>query len=1554
MGAESAPQRVAPQRIVPQQAGPLAAAAWDSLNLARATHFWAQDDLRDAAALLSLIDIDENSSFARADRAAFLLAITHLRLGDNDAFVRVAATGNASSPSLYRQWLAYAALVVVGEVGQDDPQKEFWYLPGTTILTAAHLLENGQPDAAAKLLKANKPASEFVSHHRYLLAVAESDPEALAQWRELSALGAAALPVSQVHAVLALAAGDTTAAMQAMEKIETEPLWGPTARTVSQIAGQLAADQAQWPDALAHFENARASWSAEASWLSGLANPTQAAAAWQLWAGATARPGEIPLPAWDWSAVLDDQAQSATNLNRDIEIRRVEITAGTQTRNRGATASLAHAQSHRPDAAQWQKLDRMTAMRKQAATEWDRLAWTLSGLEQEQDRRLSYLTGGRSQAVARNDELEQNLRDLDLLLLQLNRALTQLDLTRDEALRLFAERVATMAAELRTSVAYLQAVRHFHAEGPPIPSAKNWPESVPRPADLLDLEEALSGEILAFLNLFNERVPELVNRSSREVWVPRLAADGPALRLALAEVQGQAGNLIVDLDLAALVLPIRAQILAAEARLVAQSAAVDSLMRAEAHLKNRIVAEIVARGGGQLNAEREGLDYLRCNALYWVAASASPELTNEPAQAQARQMRQAAREALQNHLADYPDSRARAENRYRLADLALLQARDDFQVRMAGFLNENPSAEDLQNRDLAPFVNYEPAVALFREILSEDPDFAHTPAVLFQLGMILGDAGDTASGQYLTALVQRYPDSVFNQEAWLRLGDQYFEAREYVACQPHFEAAAEGADPSLRAIALYKLGWAHFERDQFASAAQAFGALLDQQNSAAAPSITAANARKNTDLSDEAHEYLVHSLIRAGGATAFTDHFARVGDRPYAADVLIAMGHQLSGVSLYGEAIACDELWLQKFGDRTAALAVAQRIVDGYRKWHKPTQARTVHLALAESFLPGTAWHTAQSENSQQDEAEEFARQAYERAAVWHHQQAREQDDTAAWRLALQHYDAYLGHWPDDEKAAELHNQAGEAAHHLGLHGLALTHFQVAAAGDTTRVAREAAWQVVAVSDAWYRDEQGNATATVGPDSLARRLIDAVQWYEAKHPVEKRLPQLKWRQGQLAYAHQWYDEAAVALSGLATRYPADKNAMAAVRMSGDARYQLAQYRAAGEAYQKTNDLARQAGSDSLAVAMSRLIPRCYYQEAEQTAAADTVRGPIVAAPQFAQVAAQWPDFEFADLALYRSGLGFAAGKDETRATAAWEQLLSAYPNSAYARDSALQIATVHEAAGNWQATATALTRFSEKFSADSDAAAALLKAGDLLATAGDVAGSEAAKTAFITRFPQEIETVMAISEERALKALDSLGAVQAPDGLARLTEYLALAEAHPQWAAPEILARVDYRRAELAHHDYTALKLTQPLPASVKAKQASLENLLAMYATCTERGVAEYTRASAFRIGEAITHFGDALLESERPAELQGDDLLAYEDVLDEQSWPFYDRGEAAWTDLLKQTVGTQEDPGQWLDRTREQLWPRVAQRFMHMPEAEYPLVAAAPPVAQSEVRNEP
>ncbi|MCK5619222.1 MAG: hypothetical protein KAJ17_07470, partial [Candidatus Krumholzibacteria bacterium] len=63
---------------------------WDALNLGRAVDLWLSGDLRGAAELLETIGISPTSSFGRADRAAFLLAVAYLNLDDPRAFHSVA------------------------------------------------------------------------------------------------------------------------------------------------------------------------------------------------------------------------------------------------------------------------------------------------------------------------------------------------------------------------------------------------------------------------------------------------------------------------------------------------------------------------------------------------------------------------------------------------------------------------------------------------------------------------------------------------------------------------------------------------------------------------------------------------------------------------------------------------------------------------------------------------------------------------------------------------------------------------------------------------------------------------------------------------------------------------------------------------------------------------------------------------------------------------------------------------------------------------------------------------------------------------------------------------------------------------------------------------------------------------------------------------------------------------------------------------------------------------------------------------------------------------
>jgi hypothetical protein len=176
-----------------------------------------------------------------------------------------------------------------------------------------------------------------------------------------------------------------------------------------------------------------------------------------------------------------------------------------------------------------------------------------------------------------------------------------------------------------------------------------------------------------------------------------------------------------------------------------------------------------------------------------------------------------------------------------------------------------------------------------------------------------------------------------------------------------------------------------------------------------------------------------------------------------------------------------------------------------------------------------------------------------------------------------------------------------------------------------------------------------------------------------------------------------------------------------------------------------------------------------------------------------------------------------------------------------------------------------------------------------------------------------------------------------------LARYLKRAEAHPELASKSLLAEVRFRQGEEARVAAAAVPLTLPLSASLPRRQKRMDEAIARYHDATAMGVSEWSNASACRIGETLIEFGQALERSERPADLKGDDLLAYEDVLLDKAQVFYDRAEGVWGELVRQKGATTSKDA-WVLEARSALWKRLGLRFAFQAEPEVPLVKADVP----------
>src|SRR5262249_37644462 len=112
--------------------------------------------------------------------------------------------------------------------------------------------------------------------------------------------------------------------------------------------------------------------------------------------------------------------------------------------------------------------------------------------------------------------------------------------------------------------------------------------------------------------------------------------------------------------------------------------------------------------------------------------------------------------------------------------------------------------------------------------------------------------------------------------------------------------------------------------------------------------------------------------------------------------------------------------------------------------------------------------------------------------------------------------------------------------------------------------------------------------------------------------------------------------------------------------------------------------------------------------------------------------------------------------------------------------------------------------------------------------------------------------------------------------VSRLSDYMARAEAFPKLASKTLIAQVRFLQGEEASVPFRQKTLNQPLDKSIPAKQKLLDAMLARYKQSVDLGDSEWAHASTYRIGLALVTFGDALEQSERPADLKGEDMAAY------------------------------------------------------------------------------
>ena len=105
-----------------------------------------------------------------------------------------------------------------------------------------------------------------------------------------------------------------------------------------------------------------------------------------------------------------------------------------------------------------------------------------------------------------------------------------------------------------------------------------------------------------------------------------------------------------------------------------------------------------------------------------------------------------------------------------------------------------------------------------------------------------------------------------------------------------------------------------------------------------------------------------------------------------------------------------------------------------------------------------------------------------------------------------------------------------------------------------------------------------------------------------------------------------------------------------------------------------------------------------------------------------------------------------------------------------------------------------------------------------------------------------------------------------------------------------LAAKASLVLAEPKLEEFKKVELVKPFKKNLKKKKNRMRSAIDTYSKLVEYQVGEVTAAATFYIAEIYYEFSVALMESERPTNLNDEELEQYELVIEEQAYPFEEK----------------------------------------------------------------
>ncbi len=796
--------------------------------------------------------------------------------------------------------------------------------------------------------------------------------------------------------------------------------------------------------------------------------------------------------------------------------------------------------------------------------------------------------------------------------------------------------------------------------------------------------------------------------------------------------------------------------------------------------------------------------------------------------------------------------------RHRLADLALEESEDEL-------LNDN-----LDDEETITNAGYFRAIRIYQQLLKDYPNRIENDRIHYQLARAYDYAGEPRVVlEVLTELVDQHPESSFFSEAQFRRGELFFTLGQFdEASTAYKEVIDRGTTDPYFKHALYKQAWALYRSDRIDAAHHHFADLLEFLHTPGSmEDVTVGNG----ELVRDVLRILAVSFSQMNGVESVEAFAQTRNNQPYTALIYQALSDQFSMQRLYREAAGVYGFYLQRnandahapgyhlkqiallerSGDFQAALQARKQFVENYGansgilERHPLSVYQAIEPALKKNIIYlAKYYHGLYQKNSQLSDVA--------RAQYW--------------------YQYFLNSFPNDDESSGVHFLYAESLYESGAFDQAAiayesvayeypTHDKMAEAGYAALISHEKRKNI---------DEQ----------QRQQQLIASINRFVNNFPQDARINEVRHKKADQHLASNEYLAAVDELNILTQALPADSPQLGAVW-----------YKLSYSHFMLGDYLAAEASSLQALLHVKSLSQR---KEIKERLAA----------------------------AIYKQGEQAQADGDLMAAAGHFLRIVSAVPGAAIIAQAQYDAATALMSNGDWRAAVKVLERFRasyprhklvmgarEKLAYSYMEMGESVKAAHAYSALASVETDPERKRGWLSQAAElhlqegnnrlavnMLEQYLALTKERDVSYFEvSMRIADIHYKLGNTSSYRSslrgivskVGKDNADIGLRQQAANATLKLADSYQEVFASIALKNPIKKALKQKKEAMQTTLELYKQANEYRISNVTTASTYQIAEIYRLFSHALMTSEQPKELQGEEQEMYIMMLEEQAFPF-------------------------------------------------------------------